>query len=128
MKNRFRPENKQQFNHNKIHGPLFNIFPIIHRIIIVAFVVFVYYWLVSNYLFLDWIKYIDYAVKIIIVYEIIAGSMRTLLAPLLGVLCGVAMLIACDGYGYTNVFISTVNAWGLIIVSIIGSLITLSRI
>lgn len=129
MKNRNRSEQKPPvYRHNKINGPLFDFFPIIHRIIIVAIIVYAYYWIVSNYIFLDWLQYIDYGVKIIIIYEILAGSMRTMLAPVLGLLCGLAMLVAADGYGYSNLFISSTNGWGLIIVSILGSLITISRI
>ena len=107
---------------------IFSITPVIPRILIVAIVVGIYYFLNYNHFFSDWIYYIDIAVKIISGYEVLRGSMYSLLAPILACVIGLAMMIAVQKYGIHLFMVSTMNGWELIIVSVVGMMITLIRL
>jgi hypothetical protein len=99
-------------NHNK---SLFDFFPILPHIIIIAAALGGYYFIRENGLFYDWQTFIYYGLKALIALEIILASARSFLAPDL-----TGQLIS----DYTSDLITSVDGWQLLVVSMVGLLIT----
>lgn len=100
----------------------FSVTPIIPNIIVIAIALGIYYFLISHYLFPEWLNVIFWVVKIIIAFEIIRASARSLVAPLLALSIGLLLLFAIQVY-YLSA-ISSSDAWQLIMMSGVGFIIT----
>ncbi len=107
----------------KLHNSMFAFMPLIPHVIVITLVVAGYYYITKHELFPEWINYIYYAVKIIITLEILAASAQTLLAPLLTILGGAALIYLSK---MVNLVIATsADGWQLIVLGLIGLLITI---
>jgi hypothetical protein len=107
-------------DHNK---SWFAFTPIISNIVIIAVTLAIYYVFVISELFPDWANVIYWVVKIIIAFQIIIASARSLIAPALSLLAGWSLMFMLQVYNLS--FVSTADAWQLIIVSGIGFVITI---
>ena len=114
-------------NH-RISGSPFAIKPLFSRVLVIAVVVALFYGIIREGFFPLWTTYIEWGVRVIIAYEILIGSCRTLLAPLLAGVAGAGMYIFCEGSQYSYLLVSTASAWQLMITAVIGALITISRL
>ena len=102
---------------------LFAISPLFSRILIIAMAIGTYYFITMNDYFPVWNTYIYYAMKIIIAYEIVAGSARTLMAPILSLFAAIALFYLDKQYQFQAITPS--DTWQLVIMAIIGFFITL---
>lgn len=97
---------------------MYAILPLIPRIIIIAIVASTYYYINTHYLFTQWEPYLYYGVKIIIAYQILRASARTMLAPILTVIAAFLLLFIDQIFQFETIHAS--DALQLIIVAIIG--------
>lgn len=97
--------------------------PIIPNIVIITIAVGIYYLIATNNLFVDWLNVIFWIVKIIIAFEIITGSARSLLAPILAFISGLLLMYILQVYNMD--FISISDAKQLLAMSGVGFVITL---
>jgi hypothetical protein len=102
---------------------VFAIGPIIPHLIIIAIVWGIYYYIVINNYFPEWPDYIYWGTKIIIGFEILAASARSLWGPILGVIAGVVLLFTIQVYDIS--LITTTDAWQIIAASLVGFLVTI---
>ncbi len=101
---------------------LFAIVPIIPQIIIIAIVTGAYYYITSKGLFPLWSKYIYYGTKIIIGFEVLIASAKSLVVPLLAIGLGGLGLYMLQIHSM-NYFASD-DAWHLIFVGVAGLFLT----
>lgn len=103
---------------------LFSFKRIIPNIIIVIIILALYYlYLHQHSYFLEWDKQIGWAVKIILAYEILESSARSLLAPIFTLLIGF-VLYAID-FLYQIDWITSDVTWEVIIIALLGFLVTI---
>lgn len=82
----------------------------------------VFYYINNHGLFTQWIDYINWTIKIIIALQIIIASARSLIAPLLTL-----ALAGLDFYFIQttgDAWLSSSDAWELLIVGVVGLMIT----
>lgn len=104
-------------------NPWFALGPIIPNAIIIAVVLGVYFFLASNYLFPDWISIIYWTAKVIVGFEIIRASARSLAAPILTLAAGLLLLFMMQVYNINLVTMS--DAWQLLIMAGVGFVIAI---
>lgn len=94
---------------------------LINLIAIAVFIGAYYYFIVQQGMFSDWATYIYWGMKVLVGYNIIAASARSLLAPILTALIGIASLAA----PYIQMIspISASDTWQLLAMSIVGLVI-----
>ena len=107
-------------NHDK---SWFAFTPIISNLIVIAVVLAIYYFFVINTLFPAWANIIYWAVKIVIAFEIIIASARSLIVPILSLLAGLLLMFLFQVHNLS--FVSTADAWQLVIMGGIGFVITI---
>lgn len=111
------------------HDPrLFAIEPILSRLIVIGFAIAIYLFLNLHNIWQEEAYYFELTVKLIIAYQILRTSLFSLILPVLGSLSGLMMMIALQKYQLILPLFSTINAWQLIMVSLIGILIITLRI
>lgn len=104
--------------------PLFSLRPILPQLAIIAVCVSFYYAMIHFYLFFAWGFYIYYALKLVIAYEILVASVRSLLVPLCSLILGLAVLLFTNCI-YLNTLMNTDTAWQLSATGLAGVLIGL---
>ncbi len=102
---------------------LFALTPIIVDILIIAALLAGYHYIMTRGLFPEWLTYIYWTMKVVVAFEVLAASARSMLAPLLGLIAGVGILYAIQVYDFS--LFTTPDAWQLIVVSLIGFLVTI---
>lgn len=102
---------------------LFDVLPLIPRLLIIAIALGIYYFISTRYLFNEWETYIYYGVRIIIAYQILRGSAQTLLAPILTLVIALTLLTTDSTYHING--ITTNDMWQLAIVGILGFFVTI---
>ncbi len=107
---------------HKRNGHLFSLSSILPHIILIAIIIGVYYYLSIHNLFPMWIDYIDDGGKIVIALLIILASARSALMPIITLLGGLLILFTIQVYDIT--LVSSVEGWGLIVMSLVGLFIT----
>jgi hypothetical protein len=108
-------------NNNK---NLFGFLPILPHIIIIAVALGGYYFILQNNLFYNWQTFIYYALKTLIVLEIILASARSFLAPIFGIVISAIILFLPDLTSYSLPLVTSADGWQLLVISMIGLLIT----
>ena len=102
---------------------LFALLPVLPQVIIIAVCVGLYYAMIYFYLFFEWGIYIYYALKLVIAFELISSSFRSLLLPLAALCLGLSVLFTnCI---YLNTLMNADTAWQLNTVALAGILITI---
>lgn len=102
---------------------LFSIGPILLNLIVIAILVGAYYYILNNFLFIDYLNYIYWTINVLITYNIIAASARSFLAPILAILVALGSVVTTNMYGIS--FLSNAEFWQLLIVGGIGFFITI---
>ena len=102
---------------------IFSIVPLITPILICAVVIGIYLVIMAENLFPDFQLYLYYAVKIIIAFEVLAASARTLWGPVLAMLIGGGIYYAEQTMDLPMV--AAMDGMQLMIVAGIGFLVTL---
>ena len=99
----------------------FNIVPILPNIIFVAIIIAAYWYIHTHYLFPDYINIIYWVVNVLVTYNLIAASARSIIAPLLGF----AIALLCELYAkqYGVDILSQAEFWQLVVTSAIGIII-----
>ncbi|MCC2666993.1 MAG: hypothetical protein K0R24_285 [Gammaproteobacteria bacterium] len=108
---------------HKRNGHLFSLTSILSHIILIAIIIGTYYYLSTHHLFPMWIDYIYSGGKIVIAVLIILASARSALMPVITLTLGLLILFTIQDY--TIPLISSVDAWQLIVMSVIGLFITI---
>jgi hypothetical protein len=108
---------------HKRNGHLFSLSSIFLHLILIAIIIGTYYYLSTNYLFPLWIDYIYYGGKILIALLIILASTRSALMPVITLASGLLILFLIQDYNI--ILISSVDAWQLIVMSVIGLFMTI---
>ena len=103
-------------------NPWFPLRPILPQLTIIAVCVGLYYAMIHFYLFFEWGIYIYYALKLVVGFEILFASFRSLLLPLAALCLGLAVLFTNSLY--LNTLMNTDTAWQLSAVALVGILIT----
>jgi hypothetical protein len=98
-----------------------NIIPILPNIIFVAILITAYWYISTHYLFADYINIIYWVVNVLVTYNLIAASARSILAPLLGF--AAALLTEVYGKKYGVDILSQAEFWQLVVTSAIGVII-----
>ncbi len=104
---------------------LLNIGSILINIIAIAALVGIYYYILAHDMYEDKQNYIYWTINVLISYNILIASTRSLWAPLLSVLAGVFGIFAV-GSPHAITFLTNAQCWQLAILGIIGLLITFS--
>ena len=104
-------------------SPLFAFFPILPQLVVIALCLGLYYAMVHYYFFFSWGVYIYYGLKLIIGYEILSASARSLALPLSALVFG--LLILFTNNVYINTLMNTDTAWELNAVALVGILIAI---
>lgn len=99
------------------------ITPIFLPLVLIAIAIGVYYFLVTHDFFPLWISYIYIALKIFIVLEVILGSSKTIIMPLVTVIIGLLLIFASQVYSIT--FITNAETMQIIYLGIFGFVISL---
>jgi hypothetical protein len=113
------------------NGSLFAIVPVLTNIIaVIVFIAAYYYVFVQRQMYPEYSLYAYWGLKVLIAYNILVASMRSLWAPLLALAVGVAGLyvnsVTAVPYILSYLNISSADAWQVIGAGIIGALITLA--
>lgn len=114
-------DNKPKKALNSRH--LFAIVPLIPHIVVIIIVLASYNYIFNHGLFPEWINYIYYAAKVLIALEIFAASAQTLLAPILTLITGLAIVYFVGIYNL--VIVTASDGWQLVVAALVGFLITL---
>lgn len=102
-------------------GMLADLLSILPNIIYIALFIGAYYLITTRNLFPDWITYIYWGTKVVVAYNIIAASARSLFAPFFALSAGLLCLFTSTVYQIT--LISSQDAWQVIVVAGIGALV-----
>jgi hypothetical protein len=108
----------------KLRRPYLTLLPVIPNLLVIAACLGLYYVMVNYYLFFQWGIFIYYAIKLIIAYQILAASKKSIIVPLGALFIGLTPLIYA-GNIYINTAMTTHTAWQLTIVGLIGLLISI---
>lgn len=103
---------------------LFPIVPILLNLIIIAICVGAYYYVITLNLVPDYQQYVYWAVNIIISINILAGSAKSFIIPILTTMAGVAALVAI--YNYNLEILTLAQSWQIFVLGIVGLLISSS--
>jgi hypothetical protein len=122
-RNRAFSKDKNTSTDVKVGKPLFPIVPILINIIAIVVLSVGYYYASQNYIFADYQTYIYWAVNVLITYNIVAASAKSLIAPILALLVALVSIYLANTYNIN--FLSYAEFWQLIIVSVIGFLISI---
>ncbi len=96
----------------------FAIMSILPNLIFVAVIVTAYWYMYSRYLFADYINYIYWTVNVLVTYNIIAASARSILAPIL------ALIVAAVAFFVPTLVVLTMpEFYQLLAVGTIGLLV-----
>ena len=101
----------------------FSITPTFGPIVLIAITVAVYYYLASHSLFPFWISKIYLGLKIFIALEIVIGSAKTMMMPILTLIVGLLLLFVSQVYDIN--LIAATECWQLIFAAVFGFLVTL---
>jgi hypothetical protein len=106
----------------------FDILPIIMNLVAIAVLALAYWYMVSHQLFPDYMNYIYWTINVLITYNILAASARSLWAPILSILFG--SLGVFTRWTTSSIAIMSVltpaQCWQLAILGVVGLLITFS--
>lgn len=114
---------KQGFFMGYNKNGLFSVRPIITPIILIAIAIGVYYYIDTHYLFPKWLYTIYIIMKCFVALQIIVGSARSLLMPILALLAGAGLLFLIQKHGF--VLVSTLTAWQLMITAMVGFVVSM---
>ncbi len=124
MRNRkgrmFKPRN---INGVEEQNGLFDLQPIIINIIAIIILVGAYFIILQKDMFDPYLTYIYWTVNVLVSYNIIAASARSLLAPLLALGISLVLYYALTKYGV--VILSIKELWQLFGLAIVGFFLTL---
>ncbi|MEO8401293.1 MAG: hypothetical protein ABI597_05770 [Gammaproteobacteria bacterium] len=101
----------------------FAILSILPQIIIAGLFFGIFYYINNHGLFTQWIDYINWTIKIIIAFQLLIASARSLIAPLLALALAGIDLYFIQSTG--DAWLSSSDAWELIIAGVIGLMITI---
>lgn len=103
---------------------LFALTPLISPLLIMAVVLGLYYYLILvKDFFPDWQVYIYWGVKVILAFEILAISARTLWGPILALAVGIGLLLAEKTMALS--YVTPADSYQLIAVAVVGFLVTI---
>lgn len=105
------------------NNKLFAIKPIFPPIILIFLATAIYYYIDTHNLFPDWLYAIYIVLKIFIALQIIIGSARSLMMPIVTLLAGILILFTIQIYDIN--LVSSVTAWQLLIMAVIGFVISI---
>ncbi|GEM_PF-4547571 len=112
----------KHISHNDSH--LFSPFAILPNVLSIAFVIGCYYLLLSNNIMPDKQVFFYWTMKVIIGFNILAASARSLFAPIFAVLIGILSLFTSTVYNIT--LITSAESWQLIMVALVGFVILIT--
>ena len=101
----------------------FAITPTFTPIILIAIAIGVFYFLKSHDFFPLWINKIYFLLKIFIAFEIIIGSSKTVIMPLITLIVAIALIVSSQIYNIN--LISMMDSWQLLFAAILGFLVSL---
>lgn len=104
--------------------PLFTLQPILPHLLVIAVCIGLYYTMIHFYLFFEWGFFIYYAIKLVIAYEILIASVRSLLPPIGALFLGLAVLLFTN-CNFLNTLMDADTAWQLAAIGLAGILIAL---
>lgn len=102
---------------------IFSIIPILPQLLFISIALGIYFYLTTIKLFYYLLSHIFLGVKIFVAWQMIIGSARSVIMPVLALTAGLLILFTIQNYHITLVQIN--DAYQLILMALVGLVITL---
>jgi hypothetical protein len=101
---------------------LFSLGPILGNVIVCGLVIAAYFYITSHYLFAEWPLTVFWGSRVLIAFNILSASARSLLAPVLTVLASIGVYFSVTHYHIDLLTITDAKQLGLM--AVMGFIVT----
>jgi hypothetical protein len=102
------------------HKDYLAVISILPNLIFVAVIIAAYWYMYTHYLFTDYINYIYWTVNVLVTYNIIAASARSIIPPILALITAAVVFFAP-----TLIALTMPEFYQLLVVGIIGVIVSI---